>query len=148
MKSIVLLTFLLDQLCKHWINQNLAVGEKRELLKNKLHITNLKNKGMAMGAFSEKRWFVLLASALAMVSIIRLWKRTEGLEKLGVAFMAGGGISNIYDRFVKGEVTDYIFFKSKKVTPVFNLADIFAIVGFVIALIARLSSTRNKKWYY
>ncbi|MCL2566124.1 MAG: signal peptidase II [Defluviitaleaceae bacterium] len=144
MKLIVFLTFLLDQLCKYWINQNLEIGEEWEIIAKKLHITNLKNKGMAMEVFSNKRWIVLLSSVFAIASLIRLWKRTDKFEKLGVAFMAGGGLSNIYDRFAKGEVTDYIFFKQKKGTPVFNLADIFVIIGTVITLITRLSAYCKK----
>lgn len=138
MKIIVLLTFLLDQGCKHWINRNLADGEQRDILCGKLYITNLKNKGMAMGILAEQRCFIYITSITAIYNIFHLWGRTKGSEKFGLAVMAGGGISNVLDRFTKGEVTDYIYFKSRGRTPVFNLADVFAVLGMFIILVPRL----------
>ena len=144
MKLIVIIVFLFDQICKCWINKNLAVGESREILSNKLYITNAKNKGLAMGVFSENRPVVLSATVFALISSYRLWKHTKGPEKLGVAIMSGGGLSNAYDRFVKGEVTDYIYFKFQKKTPVFNFADVFALIGFFVALAGRFLVCVNK----
>ena len=137
MKIIVLLTVLLDQSAKYCISQNMTVGEERQIF-GRLYITNLKNKGMAMGVLSDQRWFVLLTSAIAMFNIFRLWGRCVGYEKAGLSFMAGGGVSNIYDRFFRKEVTDYIYFKSEGRTPVFNLADIFAVLGVLIILFTRV----------
>jgi len=138
MKIIVLLTFLLDQWCKCWINSNLQIGEKKELFRGKLIITNMKNKGMAMGVLANRRCFVILSSIFALYNIFRLWAKTSGCEKIGLSFMAGGGISNVYDRFTKAEVTDYMYFKSKYPAPVFNFADLFALMGFLIVLLSRL----------
>ena len=136
MKTIIVLTFLLDQVCKYWVNQNVAEGESRKLLKGKLYITNIKNKGLAMGVLSEKRCILRIASALALAYNFHLYIRSEGCEKLGAAFMAGGGLSNIFDRFAKGEVTDYLYLCPSKKVPVFNLADVFALIGFVTILIS------------
>ena len=138
MKILTLSVFILDQACKYWINENIKIGEKYKLFP-KLNITNVKNKGMAFGAFSGKRKLLLTFSVLSLAALWRGHSRASGCEKTGISLMVGGGISNIYDRAVKNEVTDYICFESKHITPVFNLADVFVLIGFLITIISRMS---------
>ena len=138
MKLLIVVTFILDQLAKHWVNKELIPGEKRKPF-SKLVITNVKNEGMAFGAFSDNRPLVLVLSAFGIISLWHMYKQSSsGAEKLGAALIAGGGLSNIYDRATKGCVTDYVYIESKRNTPVFNLADIFIIIGCLIAFISRI----------
>ena len=56
---------------------------------------------------------------------------------IGLAFVVGGGIGNIYDRAIYGSVTDFLhldFYLFK--TGVFNLADVSIMTGVFIVLIA------------
>ena len=133
MKTLIITSFLLDQACKYWINKNLEEGESRKFLTPRLNITNVKNRGMAFGAFSNKRGLLFVLSAAGVVGLWREYKNAKGtLSKVGMSLMAGGGLSNIYDRAVKGEVTDYIYLDSKRTTPIFNLADVFVLIGCLI----------------
>ena len=133
MKTLIITSFLLDQACKYWINKNLEEGESRKFMSPKLNITNVKNRGMAFGAFSNKR---VLLHVLSAVGLFCLWleykNATDKTSKVGVSLMAGGGLSNIYDRVTKGEVTDYLYLDSKCTTPIFNLADVFVLVGTLV----------------
>ena len=64
------------------------------------------------------------------------------LESLGLAFIIGGGIGNIFDRIVYGSVTDFfhmdfVIFR----TGIFNMADVSVMVGTSLLLV----STFGKK---
>lgn len=146
MKALVFSAFILDQVCKYWINQNLNEGEKRKMTP-RLNITNVKNKGMAFGAFAGSRKLLLTFSVLGTLATWYEYNRASPREKLGVALMAGGGLSNVYDRIVKGEVTDYIYIESKRPAPVFNFADIFVFVGCLITLLGRVHQ-KNGRYFH
>ena len=47
----------------------------------------------------------------------------------------GGGISNLIDRLFRGYVIDYIDINNIFKYPIFNLADIFIVIG-VITIVA------------
>ena len=133
------LTIIADQLFKSKINEHIKEGEYKEIIKDKFYLANIKNKGMAMGSFSENRKFVLISSAVAMCVVALLWHdaikhNRGGAHEIAVALVAGGGISNVYDRIVKGQVTDYLYIKREK-APVFNIADIAVLLGAVASFI-------------
>ena len=133
------LTVIADQFFKKKVNESIEEGEYKEIIEGKFYLTNIKNKGMAMGSFSGNRKFVLASSALAMLIVVFLWhdalKHDRGaIHKIAIALVAGGGASNVYDRVVKGEVTDYLYIKRKK-APVFNIADIAVFFGFIVSII-------------
>ena len=72
---------------------------------------------------------------LAIVFVIVLPKQGKGLIKIGLALILGGAISNEYDRFVKGSVTDYFSIQLpylKKI--VFNLGDFAIFIGAIYLL--------------
>lgn len=53
------------------------------------------------------------------------------ISKIGLAFILGGALGNLIDRFNFGCIIDFI---DLKFFPVFNLADIFIFVGAIIVL--------------
>jgi signal peptidase II len=63
---------------------------------------------------------------------------------IGISFIIGGGIGNIFDRIVHGSVTDFLhidmgIFK----TGIFNLADVSIMFGTACILVYNL--TKRKK---
>jgi len=135
------LTVLADQICKYKVNEGIKEGEYKEIVKDKFYLTNMKNKGMAMGSFSDNRRLVVVGSVLSMLVVAFMWhdalKHNRGeLHKIAVALVAGGGISNVYDRIAKGGVTDYLYVKGKKAkAPVFNIADVAVLLGALVSLV-------------
>ena len=57
---------------------------------------------------------------------------------IGLLFLIAGGISNLIDRVFRGFVVDYIDFTQIIDFPVFNLADIVLVVGWILLIIGIL----------
>jgi signal peptidase II len=62
-------------------------------------------------------------SFVALIVLLILYKK---LDFLGIAFILGGLLGNLYDRVFYGYVIDFIHMKS---FFVFNLADVFITLG-------------------
>lgn len=78
---------------------------------------------------------LVVISALAGVFCCLLQEKDKTAQKLGMAVLLGGALSNLYDRFVRRYVVDYFSIQVgalKKV--VFNLGDIFVFAGSGILL--------------
>ena len=70
----------------------------------------------------------------AIIYFIKLlYKKGSRSLKLGFSFMLGGALGNLYERIFKNGVTDFIYIKFKK-APIFNVADIFILIGNFIIL--------------
>ena len=65
--------------------------------------------------------------------IIFYWKKIHQNNKLsfGISFLLGGIIGNLIDRIFRGYVIDFIDFK---LWPVFNIADIFVVIGIILVI--------------
>ena len=61
-------------------------------------------------------------------------KKQGSWLKLGMSFIVAGGASNVYDRIKRKYVVDYIYWKKLK-KIIFNLADIFIVIGTFIVMI-------------
>lgn len=67
------------------------------------------------------------------------------MMQIGVCFLIGGGIGNIYDRIVYGSVTDFlhmdfVLFK----TGIFNMADVSIMTGIGLLLLQTLLAKKKK----
>ena len=68
-------------------------------------------------------------------SYLLSWKKGRLAEKIGLAAVIGGGVSNVFDRCFRGFVVDYINVKAGPLEKiVFNLGDaMIGTGGFLIA---------------
>jgi signal peptidase II len=115
-------------------------GESVVLIPKWLSFTYVLNDGAAFGILARQRWFFLTATvlfcAVGIVILCHLPKKHITL-KLSSAFLLGGALGNMIDRSLVGNVRDFIDLTLiETVTgfsfPVFNVADIFVVVGTVI----------------
>jgi signal peptidase II len=118
----------------------------------KVLIRRVDNKGAAGGMLSRKPSYVKIAStAAAAIAALRflflLPVKKRALKKGAYAFFLAGALSNLYDRWVRGSVTDYISIVSRRMKGVqrivFNLGDVFILIGGVTLII--LNMFRRKK---
>lgn len=147
---IVAAVVILDLKIKKYVEDNRERGEQKEILNGKIILKKQYNRGMFMNFMEDKKETVkkisgILLGLLLLLFAIMLPKKGNKLYKLGLSLCLGGAISNTYDRFHHGYVIDYFSFNCKKLKDiVFNLADIFIILGSVIITLASLFNKGNE----
>ena len=100
------------------------------------------NTGAAWGLFAGNPaalgWVALVICAVVLVGG-HLRRSTASVpEMLGYALILAGGAGNAIDRFTNGYVVDFFNFDLIGF-PVFNVADIGVVVGFVLVAIVLLA---------
>lgn len=148
--QLLLLAFILlfnvgcDQVSKTIVRQNIDLNENISLLKNHITLTKVENTGAFLSTGSNLPDFVrlVLLSILPVLvlgyGIFYLFTHTNLPRwfQIGLCFLIGGGIGNIYDRIRFGSVTDFlhidfVIFR----TGIFNLADVSIMIGIAILFI-------------
>lgn len=125
----------------------MQVGEKRQTKWNRLFFWHIKNKGVAYNHLEGRRKGILLITGGAMIYFLRQmrkqWK-THGMHTpvLAMAFLVGGALGNFLERIKKGYVTDYIYIQVKGL-PIFNLADVFILLGTAILSLSSVFHKEN-----
>ncbi len=95
------------------------------------------NKGVAfsMLSFLEGNLKYLQIALLSGVSLYLIFNRDVFKEySLPAGIILGGGVSNLYDRFIHGGVVDYFYWHKWFSFAVFNFADVMINKGVVIIL--------------
>lgn len=130
-----IIAIAVDQVTKYWIVKLVPLNDQLELIPGFLYITHIKNSGGAFGIFQNKINIFIIVSIISMLLIIIL-KICMNLKSytynLALGFVLGGAIGNLYDRYYIREVTDFIYVRF---FAVFNGADSFIVIGFIILLI-------------
>ena len=137
-KKIVLIIggilLLLDQIIKFIvINNNFTV------IPGFLSLTYTENTGMAFGLNQNNVILVILINIVILGIIIKFLK--ENIDKIDMVVFISlililtGGFGNLIDRIFRGHVIDFIDVNLFDF-PVFNIADIYIIVGAIILVIA------------
>lgn len=129
---------ILDQVTKFWVSNTFELTETVPLWEGVFHLTYVTNKGAAFSLFSEQgewlRWLSLLVS-LGLMALAWFGPRMNRWEQVGYGSILAGALGNGIDRFLNGEVVDFLDFRLIGF-PVFNLADVFINVGIACLLIA------------
>jgi signal peptidase II len=136
-----------DQVSKKIVRHNVAPYEIISVLNNHLTVTHAENPGafLSLGDSLPKAAKNILLSilpllVLAIVFYYTITKHTIPRATLvGLCFIIGGGIGNIFDRIVYGSVTDFLHIKLGIFqTGIFNLADLSIVSGTLIILLHSL----------
>lgn len=141
---------LLDQITKHWVVQNFALGESTILVPGALQFTYVLNQGAAWNLCSGDgcRWLLPWLSVIvsAGIAIYGLLVRIEDpWERAGWGFILAGALGNGIDRVKSGEVVDFIHVFPVTRFPVFNLADIWINVGIICLGISIWLAAKQEK---
>ena len=140
---VVLLNFGCDQISKIIVRENIEYSENITIIKDHLILTKVENSGAFLSAGDNlpKIVRIVLLNVLPVLvlayGLYYLFTQTNlpRTFQLGVCFLIGGGIGNIYDRIKFGSVTDFlhidfVLFR----TGIFNLADVSIMIGIGILL--------------
>lgn len=119
----------LDQLTKFIVQGAMQPGESIPVISGIFHITYVLNAGAAFGILENQRIFFLATAMLLVAAAAFFWRKIASerlVTRLGTAMLLGGAVGNMIDRVRTGYVVDFFDFR---VWPVFNIADIFIVVG-------------------
>lgn len=124
--------------------ENGTEGERKLILKDKLYLTRYHNYGAFWNIGERHPEFIKgvsmgLCVACTILYILTLGRKGKHLLKLGLSILLGGAYSNTYDRMVRGYVVDYLGLQvenEKLRNMVFNLSDLFIVIGAAICVIA------------
>lgn len=142
-RLFLLILFLLsaDQLSKYLVRKWIDTHESIELLPF-LSLENVKNSGIAFGMLQGHTGMIIFTSSaivlLLIVTGLAIMHDSRFLWPL--AFLVGGSVGNLIDRFAFGQVTDFLRLPH---WPAFNLADVFIITG--VALLLRVFMLEPEK---
>lgn len=136
---VCLILIIIDQTSKILINN--LVSKDIIIIPNIFSITKLENKGMAFGINKKNIGNIGISLIVLFVIfnyIIVQRSRMKSKTVVFLSFIVSGGISNIIDRIFKGAVFDFIKIGD---FPVFNFADMFIVIGWILFSINFLKET-------
>ena len=115
----------------------------------KVQLRKLHNPGFPLGVLKEKKNIVMhlplaVTSALLLRFSSLLPKKGRSGEKLGLALCIGGSLSNLFDRFFRGYVVDYLYVDTAPLNKVvFNLGDMGIASGAVVTALSALIAPKG-----
>ena len=124
----------IDQGIKLWAVSALQPVGSMPLIPHVVELRFVLNQGMAFSLLSGKQLFLIIATSIALVAVAyMLFFRSRGryLQQAAMILVLAGGIGNLIDRVLNGEVVDYINLLFMRFA-VFNFADICVCVGVAL----------------
>lgn len=138
---VSILIILIDQVSKILVNK--FMPDETVLLQNVLVISKLENEGIAFG-FNKQNVSNIVLTILILALIIRFIvnqkKNLSTKVLVYITMIMAGGFSNLIDRIFKGAVFDFIKIGN---FPIFNLADFFIVIGWILFIIDVIKNIRD-----
>ena len=143
---IILLLVGIDQLSKILALKYLKNVESIPIIQNMFHLTYVENRGAAFGMFQNNQIiFVIVALIASIYGLYYLHKnKVNILGKVSILLIISGALGNLIDRVRLGFVVDYFDFRIIW-EYVFNIADIFVVLGTILLCIYILFYEDNKE---
>ena len=133
---IAVLLLIIDIISK-WLVQNLLLlNQSVEVIGNFFNLTYVKNTGAAFSIFTGQKIFLIVVSIVLIgvfLYYINSQKITRNIEIISYGLVLGGALGNLIDRICYGYVIDFLDFNLFGYNyPIFNLADCFIVIGFIL----------------
>ncbi|MCI2046724.1 MAG: signal peptidase II [Faecalibacterium sp.] len=129
--------FFVDQGIKAWATAALAPLGAMPLLPGIVQLRYVLNQGMAFSLLSGKQAFLILVTGAALLALAYyLFAKCRGqlLKQITLVLILSGGLGNLVDRVLNGQVVDYIELQFVNFA-VFNFADICVCVGMALLIL-------------
>tara|TARA_R110002033_G_C3891949_1_gene238911 strand:+ start:864 stop:1367 length:504 start_codon:yes stop_codon:yes gene_type:complete len=150
---LIIFNIAIDQISKVIVRNTLTFREQIDVIGSYFQLIWVENKGAFLGMGSDmnptlRLIFLLILPTIVLGYVVYYIVKTKELDKLSlIAFccIVGGGIANVFDRIVFGQVTDFFFINLGGVfkTGIFNVADLSVSLGLVMLLLGGFLN-RNK----
>ena len=138
---LVIVIVLIDQISKILVDK--FMPDETVILQNVLSITKYENEGIAFGINNQNVSniaLILLVLTIIIRFVITQRKNLTIKVTVFISMMIAGGISNLIDRIFRGAVFDFIEIGD---FPIFNLADSFIVIGWILFVIDLIKNIRN-----
>ena len=140
-RSLIIATIivLIDQVLKIVIDNILSINESIQVISDIFYITKVYNTGAAWSIFEGSQILLIIIAIVAFFLLLKyqIYFMENKRNIVAFALIYGGLVGNLIDRVIYGYVIDYLhFFIFDYSFPVFNLADIAIVVGFLLVIIA------------
>lgn len=128
MSIVIIFLIFLDQIIKLNVINNI---EK---------VPYLQNSGGAFGIGDNSTTFFILINIVVLGIIIKfIYSQKDRIDRktlISLTLILAGGFSNLIDRIVRGFVIDYIDITGFVKFPLFNIADICIVLGWILLFIS------------
>lgn len=150
--AMLLVTVGCDRVTKRIATDTLADRPPQSYLGGVVRLEYAENPGAFLGVGSGlPEWARMgifrigVGMALMAVGFVALKKRWVGLPLAGASLVVAGGVSNLLDRFVRGNVVDFMSVGIGSVrTGIFNVADVAILAGGVLIAIGHNLGHRHE----
>ncbi|TDU43840.1 signal peptidase II [Gelidibacter sediminis] len=156
--SIILLivaNIAVDQISKFIVRAKIAQYEVIELIGESFILTKVENEGAFLGMGSDLsptlKWILLLILPVIVLGGVLYYimtnKTLDRLSLIAFCCIIGGGIANVFDRFMYGSVTDFFHIDLGGIfrTGIFNLADMSVSFGMILLIVASFQQKKLEK---
>ncbi len=155
--TLIILNIGCDQISKKMVREDVKFRSTTEIIGDKFILTNVFNEGAFLGMGSDlnpaiKMILLIILPVVVLLLVLHYVltkKDIDNLTVIGLSFIIGGGIGNMYDRILEGKVIDFFHIDLGGVfkTGIFNMADVSVMVGMGFILLASFinSKSKNKK---
>lgn len=141
---LIVLNIAIDQISKVIVRATITPGERIEVIDAIFLMMNVENEGAFLGMGSDmnptlKLIFLLVLPVFVLGYLIYYITTNKSLDKpslIALSCIAGGGISNVFDRIAFGSVTDFFYLDFGGIfhTGIFNIADMSVTFGMIVLL--------------
>lgn len=148
---IIIFLIIIDQIAKIAIIKNIY-NSNLTVINGILNFTYTENTGGAFSIGNNSTIMFIIVSIIVIAIITKfIISKKEELSlniQIALSLILSGGIGNLIDRIIRGFVIDFIDFNPLIKYPIFNIADIYIVVGCVIIGINLIINTINErnKW--
>jgi signal peptidase II len=143
-----------DQASKEMARAQLTLEATHSYLGDTFRLIHVENPGafLSIGAnLPAPVRVAVFQGAISLVVLALLWmaafrRDIRPGQVVGFALLAASGVGNLIDRFLNdGRVTDFLNLGIGDLrTGIFNFADVFGMLGFVVLLFASGARTRGR----
>ena len=148
--------FLLDQLTKWLVLQEIGFGTEVPIIPGFFSLVRVTNTGAAFGMLQGNNTFFIMLAAVALVVVLRLfWQNRPSanragpglpaMTKVALALLFAGIVGNLVDRLWRGQVIDFLHFYYRQYEfPSFNVADSCISIAAALLILGSVTSGKDK----
>lgn len=136
---ICLIVVLADQFIKTAIDKSLVLNQSKTVIDGFLYYIKVYNYGASWNILSGMQPMLIVISIAALICLLYYQDslKYNFRNVIAFGFIYGGLLGNLIDRFFRNYVIDFISVKFSEYSfPIFNLADMFLVLGFLILILS------------